>query len=80
MSLTSIPLFSFRESIHLSGPSGLKQAIHGARYFLNKENVDFKVTEYSESHKDIFEDDEVSIKPIIIYPGSVLNLIYNFTW
>ena len=67
-------LLFLRESINLSGAVGLKQVIDGARYFLNKENVNFKVTEYSRSCTDLFEDDEISIKPVLIYPGIILNM------
>ena len=64
-------LCTFRESIFLSGPAGLKKVIHGARYFLNKENVNFTVTEFSAISQDTFEDDEISVKPVIVYPGMV---------
>ena len=47
----------------------MQKVIHGARYFLNKDNVDFKVTEYSHENTDTFEDDEITIKPVTIYPG-----------
>eukprot|EP00795_Rhopilema_esculentum_P009410 gene9410-17122_t len=57
-----------RENINIYGPSGLQKVIHGARYFLNKDNVDFKVTEYSHENTETFEDDEITIKPVTIYP------------
>ena len=62
---------SFRDTIGLYGPPGLNRIVHGARFFLNKENVDFKVAECSAENFPTYQDDEITIKPVIVFPGSL---------
>ena len=51
----------------------MNRIVHGARFFLNKENVDFKVAECSAENIPTYQDDEITIKPVVVFPGS-LNL------
>eukprot|EP00794_Sanderia_malayensis_P008752 gene8751-9687_t len=59
-----------KEVIGVHGPAGLNEVIHGARSFLHKENINFNVKEYSLKNKDLFNDDELKIQPIVINQGS----------